>query len=212
MTRDPMTGYWFVSWLNGFSTLPPDASSARAVLGVGGSFSTGDVKFTYKTVADPTWIIINDGSIGASGSGATTRANNDTKALFKLIHENIPDAWAPVSGGRGTSEDDFLASKTLTLPKALGRAFAVAGTGASLSARELGEFLGEEEHELTVAELAEHTHPAPGSLTFGTDVTGGAGVYLSADLTNNGTSGDTGEGEGHNTMQPTTFINAMIKL
>lgn len=56
--------------------------------GFGGStaFTTGDVKITFKSVPDPGWIIADDGSIGDSNSGATSRANADTINLFILFY------------------------------------------------------------------------------------------------------------------------------
>ncbi len=96
-------------------------------------FTTGDVKLTLKTVADTSWILMNDTSIGDASSGATGRANADTLALYTLLWTNIIDAWAPVSTGRGASAAaDFAAHKAMALPKALGRALAIAGTGTSV--------------------------------------------------------------------------------
>jgi hypothetical protein len=93
-------------------------------------FSTGDIKTTFKAVADPGWVLMNDGTIGSAGSGGTTRANADTEALYTLLWNNIDNTWAPVSGGRGANAAaDFAANKTLTLPQALGRALANIGTG-----------------------------------------------------------------------------------
>jgi hypothetical protein len=104
--------------------------SALELLGFG--FSTGDVKLTYKTVADATWIMASDLSIGSAASGATGRANADTQTLYELLWANIPNQYAPVTGGRGaTSTLDFNANKPLFIAKALGRALAIAGTVAS---------------------------------------------------------------------------------
>ena len=44
------------------------------------AFTTGDVKQTFKTIADPGWVMMNDGSIGDGSSGATTRANPDMRS------------------------------------------------------------------------------------------------------------------------------------
>jgi microcystin-dependent protein len=51
--------------------------------------TTGDVRMTFKNIADDGWIMANDGSIGNAASGATTRANADTEALFSLFYNNI---------------------------------------------------------------------------------------------------------------------------
>lgn len=134
-----------------------------------GEFSTGDVKLTFKTAADSGWVMMNDGSIGNHSSGATTRANRDTWPLYEVLWNNVTNTWAPVSGGRGASAlADFAAGKTLTLPKALGRALAVSGAGASLTSRALGENLGSETHTLTEAQLPGHTHSVPSLSVTGT--------------------------------------------
>lgn len=106
--------------------------------------STGDVKLTLKVAADPGWILMNDGTIGKSGSAATTRANDDTAALYALIWANCADQWCPVVGGRGASStDDFSAGKVMALPKTLGRALAGYGTGStSASGGDAGVDLG----------------------------------------------------------------------
>jgi hypothetical protein len=94
------------------------------------AFTTGDVKLTLKTIADVSWVLMNDKSIGSASSGATGRANTDTEPLYTLIWTNIIDQWAPVTGGRGASAAaDFAANKPLFLPKTLGRALAGYGVG-----------------------------------------------------------------------------------
>lgn len=99
-------------------------------------FSTGDAKLTFKTTADAGWVLSNDGTIGSATSGATTRANADTEALYTLLWNNITDQWCPVydSGGakvaRGANAAaDFAANRRLRLSRTLGRAIAVAGLG-----------------------------------------------------------------------------------
>jgi len=93
-------------------------------------FSTGDVKLSWKTVADPLWVLMDDGSIGDASSGATTRANADTLNLYTLLWNNLADTYAPVSSGRGaTAAADYAAHKTLTLPRTVGRALCGYGLG-----------------------------------------------------------------------------------
>jgi hypothetical protein len=122
-------------------------------------FTTGDAKITLKTVADTGWVMMNDGTIGNTGSGATTRANADCQSLYTLIWSNVSDTYAPVTGGRGASANaDWTANKAIQLTRQLGRSLSIAGTGAGLSACALGQYDGEETHTLTVAELANHAH------------------------------------------------------
>lgn len=204
------------------------------------TMSTGDVKFSIKTVADPGWVMCNDGTIGSAASGATTRAHADTEALYAVLWA-IPDGdtYAPVTGGRGASAAaDFAANKPIALTKMLGRALAVAGSGTGLTARALGATTGAETHTLSQAEtpLKNHTHAASqgahqhtqnnpgdngstsgGVYTSGSDnldpVGGGAGTVTSAvapAITVNAAGDATATA--HNNMQPTSFLNAMIKL
>ena len=127
-------------------------------------FSTGDVKLTLKTAADPGWVMFNDGTLsdGLSSVGATCRGNVDTQALFALLYNNISDANAPVfasngtastRAGLGTAAAAFAAHALLQLPKTLGRAIAVAGSGSGLTARTLGQNLGLETATLNTANV-----------------------------------------------------------
>lgn len=203
---------------------------------VGNPFSTGDLKPTLKTVADAGWVLCDDGTIGNAASGATSRANADTAALFTLLWTNISNANAPVlPGGHGASAAaDFAANKTIGLTKMLGRALALAGAGALLTARTLGSSLGEEAHALTAAEGPTHTHAIndPGhvhalSHVFANGELGAidaqlgnpnhaATAYAVVPSTDAAATGvavlATGNGTAHNTMQPTSFVNIMVKL
>lgn len=205
--------------------------------------TTGDVKLTLKTAADSGWVLMNDGTIGNSASSATTRANADTEALFTLLWNNVLDASAPVSGGRGANAAaDFAANKTIKLSSALGRAIGISGAGAGLTSRALGSFLGAETHQLTESEMPIHTHVqnthAHGlgghvhGMAGGTAYSSGAAFGNTASVgsaqqtgpnrftepatgnTGNQTASNqnTGGDEAHNNMQPTIFMNAMIKL
>jgi hypothetical protein len=189
-------------------------------------WTTGDVKITIKTIADAGWVMFNDGNIGSASSGANTRANADTEALFTLLWNNTTDANCAVSGGRGVSAaSDFAANKTIALPKVLGRALAGAGTGAGLSTRALAQVLGSENaitvsHDHTATQ-ASHTHTweytSGGAGATASVVTAGAaagsaggGPTAAAQPTITvASSGSSGTGAN---MQPTTFFNIMVKL
>lgn len=124
-------------------------------------WSTGDMKLTYKRTADDGWVIANDGSIGNQASGATTRANNDTKDLFYLMW-NLPVCEVQTFAGnpstKTTAAGDWSANKRLILPKILGRSLGVAGSGAGLTTRNLGQSMGTEKVTLTAANVPPHSH------------------------------------------------------
>lgn len=198
-------------------------------------FSTGDVKFTLKATADTGWVMMDDGTIGNAASGATTRANADTEALFTLLWNNVSDTYAPVSGGRGASAAaDYAANKTIALTKVLGRALGAAGAGSGLTSRSLGQTVGAETETISQAKLpnvnfvvdipsgqGSHTHGY--SRTNEANLKGGStgnvnsGAYgTQTDAATlpalSGTAASGGSGTPANIMQPTLFLNVMVKL
>ena len=274
--------------------------------------TTGDVKFTFKTVADSGWLMVNDGAIGnttftagyvitgissvsaggtnynigdyiyfsgggcvvvtgvssnvitsvslvsdglyssapsspigqsttnGSGSGASFNittgslsggliyANTAAQNLYTLLWNNVPDKYAPVSGGRGASASvDWSAGKGLRITKLLGRSLAVAGSGVGVTSFALGQMFGENSHTLQVYELAAHGHSINDgghnhgiSGNLGGSLGGGGTCSASASRTYQSSTWDytgisvnsTGSNTPHNVMQPTTFLNMMIKL
>ena len=184
-------------------------------LGQQSVFYTGDFKHTLRTVADPGWVLANDTTIGGYNSGATGRANDDTKALFNLIWNVVSNTWAPIYNSNGTvgtrganADADFNANKRLALTLALGRVLAGYGTGVGLTTRFLGQVEGEQLHTMTEAELVSHQH---GYEFVGP---GGGGVLMGGlEFPNNFPSTNaTGGSQPFNVIQPTTYVNIMIKL
>lgn len=183
---------------------------------------TGDIRIGYSSVAPQGWIAMDDSTIGNAGSGAT-RANQDTFQLYCLLYNTVLDAWAPVSGGRtapgntmATAITDFLAGKTLTLPKVLGRALASAGAGSGLTSRALGENVGAETVTLDVSMIPAHTHgalsPSSQYLTAGGATVSSLEFGPDTPFSQEATTASTGGGGAHPNMQPTTFMNFYIKL
>jgi hypothetical protein len=170
---------------------------------------TGDVRPGYLVTAPGGWVAMNDGSIGNAGSGATTRANQDTFQLYKTIYDGVINLYAPVSGGRsGNATTDFIAGKTLTLPFALGRALAQAGSGLGLTARVLGQYLGNETVTLTGANLPFGT-PFNATGSGSQTVQGGATTNAAASSLNAFTQGSS---TAFDKMNPTSYMNFYIKL
>jgi microcystin-dependent protein len=133
------------------------------------NFTTGDCKLTFKTTADSSWVMMNDGTIGDALSSATTRANADCEDLFTLFWNNISNSWAAVSGGRGANAAaDWAAHKTIALPKELGRSILIAGAGSGLTNRALGEIGGAETVVLDTTAIPSHTHTGTTNAETGT--------------------------------------------
>lgn len=188
-------------------------------------FTTGDAKLTFKTVADPTWILLDDGSIGNAASNATTRNNADTVALFTLLYNNIgalvvqDNTGTPVARGANAAAD-YAANRRLVLPKELGRAIAVAGAGSGLTARVLGAADGSETHSQSPGEVGTHAHGPGASANFtNTDGSiqnyadgGGGGISAYSTTSATPTTANAGAGSPMNVMNPRSYWNVMLKL
>ncbi len=214
---------WFTKPALYLGELDPSASfdTYDQINAINSTYRTGDIKTSLISSAPKGWVPMNDGSIGNVGSAATTRANQDTFQLYKTIWDGVLDAWAPVSTGRGSSAiDDFIANKTLTLPRSLGRALAGAGTGSGLTARALGEYVGSE--VITINAMPNHNHP--GSTvpftTSSSNTVGGAPSNGPNFTTTPGSVSVAAQGGGtlnvsggaNGNMEPTSFMNVFIKL
>ena len=88
----------------------------------------------------------------------------DNSTLFTLIGTTY--------GGDGQT--------TFQLPDLRGRLPIGQGNGSGLSARTLGQSAGEEDHTLTVNEMAAHAHPAAASTVAATTITAGPSVMYGA--------------------------------
>jgi microcystin-dependent protein len=211
-------------------TLPKSAISEEFKSALG--WSTGDMKLTYKTTADDGWVLADDGSIGNAMSGATSLASADCYDLFMLMWDNDYCTLQSFSGSTSTKTtaiQDWTANKRLILPKVLGRALGVAGSGSGLTTRGLGATVGEETTTLGVDNIPAHTH---GIRTSSSSAKSNGGSYASGyicqgfskysdnfstytNAVNNNLVTSTGSSSStatHNNMPPTAFVNVMIKL
>ena len=97
---------------------------------------------------------------------------------------------------------------TFNLPDLRGRVPIGTGLGAGLTNRTLGQSIGEENHRLTINEMAAHTHGGWSGFSF-TWATGGAanGILLSSSP-----SGSAGSDTPHNNMQPSIGMRYIVKV
>lgn len=203
--------------------------------------STGDAKITLKSIADYGWLIMNDGTIGSATSGATLYAAAVAEDLFSLIWNNVSNTWAAIQDSAGAASTrgasaaaDFALDKRMPLPKQLGRALAIAGTGSGLTNHVLGQIAGAESQVIAQANLpavtlntaiasgqGSHTHTSDATTQSGAQGSAGAGGRFTTGTAAidaatlpamTGTTPLGGAGTALPTIPPEAFWNVMIKL
>lgn len=228
-----------------------DVEALEATVGALQPFPVG-VVFDYTGATEPTgWLFLSGKTIGSASSGGTARANADTANLFAHLWNSFANAELPIQDSSGVASTrganaaaDFAANKRMPLPDAQGRVIAgkdnMSGTSANrltdqaggVNGDVLGDTGGNEKHELTEAELAEHDHDdtfgvsiANGTLVVratlgiftgsvteaGTDMLRAAGMAtatISGSIT--GAVSNAGSGDPHNNVQPTLVLNKII--
>lgn len=167
----------------------PSWTDVTAAIGLGIS---GEIRMYAGSAAPAGWLFCQGQAISR-----TTYA-----ALFTAI---------------GTTFGTGDGSTTFNLPDMRGRVPVGVGQGSGLTNRVLGATGGEENHILSVAEMPAHSHTH--SWNFGTPLfpgsvqaTNGVGHPISDPNTTDITINNTGGGGGHNTMQPFTAVNFIIKF
>lgn len=175
----------------------------------------GEVRIWAANSAPSGWLILDGSTIGDVASGATL-ANAAHQALFQFLWDNIADANAPVSGGRGVSAAaDWTAGKTIRLPDARGRDIIGASNvnlpngaaGGAITTRALGDSGGAETHVLAIGEIPAHTHGYEGAQTQTNMALGGS---VTASLNSAQQTGSAGGGAAHNNMAPFLALNLII--
>jgi microcystin-dependent protein len=205
----------------------------------------GTLRPTMRAAASTGWILWTAITIGDASSGGNY-ANANAADLFAVCWAMPETTTAlfdstgtPVSRGANAAAD-FAAHRRIALPPGPGRAVGVAGAGAGLTSRTLGDFVGAETVSITQANLpadieldvdipagqGEHDHEATGGSAiksggFGYGSTGSAlGSASAVDVTvanatlpaMEGTADLGGSGTALANMQPTSFMNWEIKL
>ena len=199
-------------------------------------WSTGDVKLTFKTVADTGWIIAGTNiTIGNTGSGAT-HAGADYEALYLLLWANVSDTYAPVTTGRGaTAAADWAALKPLNTGWFGSHAIGIAGSGGALTTRALGSRIDTGETTTlvtpnlpaytpsgTVSTSTSGTVPVQGNASgtsvpdkvyYGKNDTAATTIPITATSTSTFTGvAQGGTSTAFTNLGPTVYLNAMVKL
>ena len=189
------------SWANGGivgTDLAPGANIQASQLASGLALPTGAlVPFAGPSSSVPNGFLVCNGA-------AVLRASYP--ALFSLI---------------GTSYGAGDGSSTFNVPDLQGRGPVGAGTGSGLTTRAIGAKGGEEAHQLSQAEMPSHQHVFSDSITptnaytvTATNPSAGSGRWQLAGWSSGFTemiAAPTGGNGKHNTMQPFTVVNFLIK-
>ena len=127
------------------------------------AWKIGDIKPSFAG-DEAGWVILNDGTIGTAGTGATCRANPDCAALFGLfwlaggLKMYVAGTWTEVGRG-GSAAADFAAGRHLQTLKVFSRALASQGQGEGMvNKRWWCAWDGDEYVQLMEVHLPGHYH------------------------------------------------------
>lgn len=182
-----------------------DATTVNGLLtpaGVLAALPSGLLSMYAGSSAPTGWAFCDGSSVLRAGAFASLFSAIGTQfGSADGTHFNLPDfrGRAPIGVGTGTGGG------------AAGSATAPTG-GSALSARALGDWTGEETHQLSSGELAAHTHTVTKSnvsnTASGTSIAMGTGP---SNTTTEATS-SIGSNTAHNNLQPLLSINFIIKV
>ena len=170
-----------LNW-NTVGTISPEDAASLAIQAVE----------SFEPVVDMIGAIVPFGGaipVGALACDGTSYLRSDYPDLFAVIGTT----WGAADGTH------------FNVPDLRGRALVGAGTGSGLSPRALGDALGEENHQLTVGELASHVHSTGNSLILGTSAPPPLDALGPNPLP--AVTGSTGGDQAHNNIQPSAVIN-----
>jgi microcystin-dependent protein len=153
-------------------------------------------------------------NITSAGTGTHTLVPQDETSRSGMTVDSTTGSVLTLSGGNGhilpaaaVALSVECASGQFFLPDMRGRVGVGAGQGSGLSQRTLGSMVGEEDHQLTIAEMPGHRHtslPLVSATASGTGYNGGNygnGYMLPLE----------GGDQAHNTMQPSLITQYIIK-
>lgn len=138
-------------------------------------YTTGEIVSSVSPTAPVGTILLNGGTIGSTASGATTRANNDTQALFELLWTLGDNTLLPIQDAVGaattrglTAAADFAANKRLPIPSMLEGETLVAGFAAASLTHTVGNVISHQ-HTITIDAGGAHQHVVRANRRRGAD-------------------------------------------
>ena len=208
-------------WCTGGATFVVTSVSSGVITGVK-QIDSGLYTSSQATVSQSATSGSGSGAIlnVTSTSFSTLHTGTSYQALYYLLWNNIPDIYCPVSGGRGsTAAADWTAGKAIRITRMLGRVLGIAGSGLNLNSYSLGQLYGDNNLQMHGHSVNESPHrhsgqtwdSSGGSSNTVTRASNNGSTWYSDYATTGITVNTAGSGYGQN-MQPTTFLNAMIKL
>jgi microcystin-dependent protein len=196
-------------------TIPKgDTGGSVVSADTGNQARLGSDGFIYVPVAPPTGSVIDFAGATAPPGWLFCQGQTISRSTFPALYTVLGGASSPWGQGDG--------STTFNLPDLRGRASIGAGQGSGLTNRSLAATGGEETHQLSIAELASHTHiqnPHNHTYILAGNVAG-TGIAAGSNLANNPAAGtslttatnqNTGSDTAHNTMPPFAVLNKIIK-
>ncbi len=193
-----------------FNYLPADGRAVDRVAyasyfaQVGTSFGAGDGSTTFNIAERGPRVFIEAGD-NRSGCVAC-----DGTSFLRATYPDLFNALGGASSPWGLPDGTHF-----NVPDLRGRGPIGAGTGVGLTGRTLGTVnIGEETHQLTVAELASHTHVLTGGFAttvFTAQVAAGGSFAAVNGVATNPATNSTGSDTPHNNMQPSSVFNFFIE-
>jgi hypothetical protein len=211
--------------------------------------TTGAVMFTLASSAPYGWLMFDDGTFGSASSNSSNSNSAFNQALFNILFAApFTDATAPMftstgspttRAALGTAAAAWANNCRMSLPKTLGRALAVAGSGSGLTSFAAGQTTGANTHTIAAGEIPSLTSvnasqaisvtSTISDIVFnpngvGSSNAGGgsngqllgtvAGISAVTPTGNNSISVTytNGSQTAISLMQPTSFLNAMVKV
>lgn len=136
-------------------------------------WATGEYVITASTTPPAGTIAAVGGTIGDAVSGATTRANSDTLALFSLLWASSTNAELQLQDSAGASVSrgvsaaaDFALHRRLTVPNVADGDSLIAAVSSTVHTKSSGA-VKTHAHVFTGTPVADHTHQTGTSAAFG---------------------------------------------